>query len=135
MSRHHPRTLLPVALGAVAVLVGACTSPDVRTNTVDTTTTRSPDTTTDPSSHEAIDLMQIPEDTSLEPGTYSVGLLHDDGPTRAIVEVPAGFNGRGLVIGSDDGDIAFWGNVTQVDTDPCLGGKHIVAGSTVRDLA
>ncbi len=41
----------------------------------------------------------------------------------------------GSVIGSDNGDVAFWGKVTQVDTDPCLGGKHVAAGTSVHDLA
>ncbi len=49
--------------------------------------------------------------------------------------MPEGYVGGGPVIGSDDGDIAFWGTVTQVDTDPCLGGKHIGAGTSVHDLA
>jgi hypothetical protein len=31
--------------------------------------------------------------------------------------------------------MAFWGKVTQVNTDPCLGGKHVGAGTSVRDLA
>ena len=48
--------------------------------------------------------------------------------------MPEGYVGGGPVIGSDDGDIAFWGNVTQVDTDPCLGGKHVWAGTSVHDL-
>jgi hypothetical protein len=134
MSHHHPLRLWSVALAA-AVLAGACTSTDATTNTPDKTTAPSSDSPTTPSSHEAIDLMQIPEGTPLEPGTYSVGLLYDDGPTRAIVNVPEGYHAGGPVIGSGHGDIAFWGTVTQVDTDPCLGGKHIGAGTTVRDLA
>lgn len=85
---------------------------------------------------DPIDITQIPEDSSpLEPGTYSVPSLAADGTTRAIVDVPEGYSGGGPVIGSDDGDIAFWGTVTQVDTDPCLGGKHIGAGTSVHDLA
>jgi hypothetical protein len=126
MSHRHASTLWPVALAAIAVLGGACTSSDDTTNSVDRSTT--------PSSNAAIDIMQIAQGTSLEPGTYSVGLLFDDGPTRALVDVPKGYYGGGPVIGSDEGDIAFWGAVTQVDTDPCLGGKHIGAGTTVHDL-
>jgi hypothetical protein len=64
-----------------------------------------------------------------------VPFLAVDGPARAIVHVPEGYFGRGPVIGSDGGDIAFWGTVTKVDTDPCLGGKHIGAGTSVHDLA
>lgn len=134
MSHHHRLTVWPVALAAFGVLVGACTSTDATTKTADTTTTQSSGPPATPSSHEPIDIMQIPEGTPLEPGTYSVGFLVDDGPTRAIVDVPEGYVGGGPVIGSDDGDIAFWGTVTQVDTDPCLGGKHVSAGSSVHDL-
>ncbi len=135
MCHRHPLTLWPVALAAIAVLGGACTGTNDTTNTVDKTAAPSSDSPTVPSSAAAIDLTSIPEGTSLEPGTYSVGLLFDDGPTRAIVDVPEGYVGHGLVIGSDDGDIAFWGTVTRVDTDPCLGGKLVGAGTSVHDLA
>jgi hypothetical protein len=133
MSHRHAFTLWPVALAAIAVLGGACTSSD-DTNTVDKSTTPSSESTTAASSGAAIDIMQIAEGASLEPGTYSVGLLFDDGPTRALVHVPEGYYAGGPVIGSDEGDIAFWGTVSKVDTDPCLGGKHIGAGTTVHDL-
>jgi hypothetical protein len=135
MSYRRRLRLWSVALAAIAVLVGACTSTDPTTDAVDKTTASSSTSTTVPSSHEVIDVMQIPEGTPLKPGTYSVGLFADDGPTRAIVHVPAGYHAGGAVISSDDGDIAFWGTVSQVDTDPCLGGRHIRAGATVRDLA
>jgi hypothetical protein len=132
--RHRPQALWPLALAAIAVLAGACTGSDDTANTVDTTTTPSSDSSPVPSSHEAIDISQIPDGTSLQPGTYSVRLLFHDGPLRAIVDVPAGYVAGGPVIGSGNGDIAFWGTVAQVDTDPCFGGKHIRAGTTVRDL-
>jgi len=135
MSHRHALTLWPVALTAVAVLVGACTSTDATTNNVDKTTAPSSDTRTTPPPHEPIDLMQIPEGTPLEPAKYTLRLLADEGSTRAIVDVPEGYAGHGSVIGSDDGDMAFWGKVTQVDTDPCLGGKHVGAGTSVHDLA
>jgi hypothetical protein len=60
--------------------------------------------------------------------------LSDDGPTRAIVDLPGGYVGGGPVFGTDDGDVAFWGKVTRVATDACLGGSRPV-GPTVRDLA
>ena len=137
MTRPHPVTLLPVALVTVAGLVGACSSTgsDATPSTPDTTTSQSSAPPTTHSSDEPIDIMQIPEDTPLEPGKYSVGLLSDDGPTRAIVDVPEGYVAGGPVIHSDDGSIAFRGKVTKVDTDPCLGGKHIGAGTSVHDLA
>jgi hypothetical protein len=126
--------LLPVALGAIAVVLGACSGTDATTSNADTTTTQSAVPSATPSPDEPTDLGQIPEDTPLEPGTYSMELLFDDGPTRAIVDVTEGYVGHGAVIGSDHGDMAFWGKVTQVDTDPCGGGKHISAGTSVHDL-
>jgi hypothetical protein len=137
MTRHPPVRLLPVALVAIAGLVGACSSTgsDATPSTADTTTSQASAPPATTSSDEPIDIMQIAEGTSLEPGRYSVGLLFDDGPTRAIVDVPEGYRAGGPVIGSDDGDIAFWGKVTKVDTDPCLGGKHVGAGTSVHDLA
>jgi hypothetical protein len=130
MIRHPARCLLPV-LAAVSLQLSAC-SDDSTTTQPDITTSDSP---TAPSSDAPIDLVSIPEGSSLEAGTYSVGLLFDDGPTRALVDVPEGYVGHGQVIGSDDGDMAFWGTVTRVDTDPCLRGKHVRAGTSVHDLA
>jgi hypothetical protein len=135
------RRTAPTAVAALTALatVCACSSTDDTPNSdpSDTTTTQSTDIQTTSSPDEAIDLGQIPDDTPLEPGTYSVRLLSDGGPTRAIVEVPDGYSPSfgGAVIGSADGDIAFWGKVTNVDTDPCLGGKHVDAGTSVQDLA
>lgn len=127
------------ALAALAA-VGACTSDDNPSSDADTTnatTARSSDPTTAPPSSEPIDLGQIPDDTSLEPGTYSVALLSNDGPMRAIVDVPEGYVAGfgGTVIAAESGDIAFWGKVTKVNTDPCLGGKEVSAGTSVDDLA
>jgi hypothetical protein len=126
------------ALVALAT-VAACTSTDDAPDSGDTITTTTPSTDdTTPSRDDGpIVLAQIADGTSLAPGTYAVGLLADDGPTRAIVDVPEGFfsDFGGTVIGSDDGDVAFWGKVTQVDTDPCRGGEHVSAGTSVRDLA
>jgi hypothetical protein len=137
MSHRHPLPRWLVAVAAFALL-GACTGSDAGTDagpgTADRTTQSSDPSTTLPSDGPT-DLMQVPEDTPLEPGAYSVGLLFDDGSTRAVVDVPEGFVGHGAVIGSDDGDVAFWGRVTKVDTDPCLGGKRVPAGTSVRDLA
>jgi hypothetical protein len=133
MIRHPARCLLPV-LAAVSLQLSAC-SDESTTTTQSTPDITTSDASTAPSSDATIDLTSLPEGTALEPGTYSVGLLFDDGPRRAIVDVPEGYVGHGPVIGSEDGDIAFWGTVTQVDTDPCLGGKRIGAGTSVHDLA
>jgi len=135
MTRHRLSPLWPVALATCAVVLGACTNTDPTTEADDTPTAQPSDSPTATTSHAVTDLMEVPEDTALEPGTYSVGLLFADGPTRAVVDVPLGYHGGGPVIGSAGGDIAFWGSVTKVDTDPCLGGKHIGAGTSVHDLA
>jgi hypothetical protein len=131
------RRTAAAASAALAALAAVCACTNSATRAGDTTTTQSSGSATTHSSDEPIDLKQIAEGSALEAGTYAVGLLSDDGPTRAIVNVPKGYisDFGGTVIGSDGGDIAFWGKVTQVDTDPCLGGKHIGAGSSVHDLA
>jgi hypothetical protein len=127
------------ALAALAT-IGACTSTDDTTSPDDTTTTQTTqpsNSTTTPPPDEPIDISRIPEDTPLEPGTYSMPFLNGDETMRAIVDVPDGYTNFFSIIGSDDGDgdMAFWGKVTQVDTDPCLGGKHVRAGTSVHDLA
>ena len=140
MSRRHARTPWPVALAAIAVLVVACTGTDANTDTADKTADK---TTTQPSDSPTAPLVPRGDRHHADPrrharwipGAYSVGLLLDDGPTRAVVHVPEGYHGGGPVIGADDGDVAFWGRVTRVDTDPCLGGKKVGAGTTVHDLA
>jgi hypothetical protein len=123
------------ASAAALAALGACGSDDSSTGTAGAPGTHPSDSTAGQRADEPIDITRIPEDTSLEPGTYSMPLLSGDGATRAIVEVPGGYTNHFSVIGSDDGDLAFWGSVTQVDTDPCLGGKHVGAGTSVHDLA
>lgn len=137
MTRHPAVTLLPVVLLAMAGLVSACssTSTHAPTSMAGTKTSQSSAPPTTPASDEPVDTMQIPGGTPLEPGTYAVEFLPDDSPTRAIVDVPEGYVAHGPVISSEDGSITFRRTVTQVDTDPCLGGKHIGAGTSVHALA
>jgi hypothetical protein len=132
------------ALAALATLC-ACTSTDATTSPAVKTTTQPSDDPTTAAPGKPIDITQIPAETPLEPAKYSMPLLLGNGPMRAIIDVPEGYAAwpGGRVIGSavdeakpdDYGDIAFWGRVTQVDTDPCLGGRHVTAGTTVHDLA
>jgi hypothetical protein len=128
------RRTAAVAL-ALAALAGvtACGSDESPTNAADPTIVPSSDPPTS-SADQPIDITRIPVGTPLEPGTYSMPFLHGNGATRAIVEVPDGYTNHHAVIGSGEGDLAFWGKVTQVDTDPCLGGKHVGAGASVHDL-
>jgi len=125
-----------VAAALIALAsVTACTSNDSTTSASHPPPTRSSEPSTTDSSDEPIDIARVPEDATLEPGTYSMPFLNGDETTRAIVDVPDGYTNHFSVISSDDGDLAFWGSVTQVDTDPCLGGKHVAAGTSVHDLA
>jgi hypothetical protein len=123
------------ALATVCACTSASTDPATRGDADGPTTTQTSQTL--PDADGPIDLAQIPDGTALEPGTYSVGLLHYDGSTRAIVDLPDGYSSDfgGSVIGSDGADVAFWGAVTRVDTDPCLGGRRVAAGVSVHDLA
>jgi hypothetical protein len=122
---------------AFAALAGAsgCSGDDDRSSAA-TTTSQSSDSTppSDEPIDEPIDLMKVAEGTTLEGGTYAIGLLHADGTERVVIDVPAGYVGGGPVIGSPNGDAAFWGSVTTIDTDPCLRGRHVDAGTSVRDL-
>jgi len=125
-------TVTSLAAGAVAAIVLGTVQLGATHHSPTPPTNGSVDNGSHPTN-----LIQVPDGTPLEPGKYSMVFLHDDGPSRAIVDVPEGYvpSFGGTVIGSDNADMAFWGNVTQVDTDPCLGGKHISAGTSVHDLA
>jgi hypothetical protein len=122
-----------LALAALAS-VTACGSGDSRPNAAEPTTLPSSDPPSSASSDEPIDLAGIPDDALLQPGTYSMPFVTGAGTTRAVVDVPDGYTNHVSVIGSDEGDLAFWGSVTKVDTDPCLGGRHVAAGTSVHDL-
>ena len=136
---HHDQTplLLPVALGAIAVLLGACSGTDA---TIE---------------HRRHDSHAVVPHNARRPTNRSTSCRSPRAPSWSRERTRAGAplrrrsdaghrrRARGLpgllggwpVIGSDDGDMAFWGKVTQVDTDPCLGGKHVGAGTSVHDLA
>lgn len=138
MNRNHSAAFLPVAV-ATAALLGACSSNDGGTTAASTSATPS----SSPASHQPIDLAHVPEGTTLEAGKYLVPYLTGDGdrdpaegPMRAVVDVPGDYIGGGTVIqsASGNGDAAFWGKVTRVATDACLGGSRPV-GPSVKDLA
>jgi hypothetical protein len=135
--RRLVRRRAAAAAGALAALasVAACTSADSTANATHPTPTRSSDPPSTNASDGPIDIARIPDDALLEPGTYAMPFLTGDGAMQAVVKVPDGYTNHFSVIASDDGDLAFWGRVTKVDTDPCLGGKHVGAGTSVHDLA
>jgi hypothetical protein len=126
------------ALAALAALatVAACSSDNSTDGAAGSTTTQSSDPTMTPPADEPIPLDRIPDDTPLDPGTYEVPFLAVDSPARALVKVPVGYVSAfdGTVVASGNGDIAFWGKVTEVHADPCLGGKSVAAGESVDDL-
>jgi hypothetical protein len=138
MNPNRPVTLLPVAMAAIAALLGACNNDG---DTTAASTSAPPSTSA--ASDQPIDLAQVPGGTTLEAGKYLVPYLAGDtdrdpaeGPMRAVVDVPGGYIGGGTVIASSsgNGDAAFWGTVTRVATDACLGGSRPV-GPSVEDLA
>lgn len=136
------RRLATTVSTSVAVLatLAACADDESTSGSTDPTTApASSDASETAPSDEPIDILSIPEETALDPGRYLLPLIAGDGTTQAIVDVPEGyvafFAQGGAVIQANHGDLAFWGAVTQVDTDPCLGGKHVDAGTSVRDLA
>ena len=71
-------------------------------------------------------------------------LVGDDGPMRALVDVPEGYfssggwfidDGHGELAPDEFGNLSFWGVVGQVDPDPCQGNELLRPGPNVRDLA
>ena len=143
MNTNLPPPLLPVAVAAIAVVLGACSNNDTgaATSSTSASPSSSPSSPTAHSPEGPIDLTSVPEGTTLQAGTYLAPYLAGagdrdsaNGPTRAVVDVPEGYVGGGPVIESDHGDAAFWAKVTRVATDPCLGGSRPV-GPRVRDLA
>jgi len=142
MNPNRPATLLPVAMAAIAALLCSC-SNDADDDGSAAKTTPTASATTSSSPGEPIDLAGVPEGTTLDAGKYLVPYLlgGDDGDPakialRGVVDVPGGFVGGGPVIASSsgNGDAAFWGKVTRVATDACLGGSRPV-GPSVEDLA
>ena len=139
MNRNHPAPLLAVA--AIAVLLGACSSNDVADTATAPKAAPPSSRPTTPSPDEPTDLIEVPEGTLLQAGKYLAPYLAGEGDRdpansamRGVVDVPGGYTGGGPVIESDHGDAAFWGKVTRVATDPCRGASRQI-GPSVRDLA
>jgi len=141
MIRRNP-ALASAALAALATLVSAC-STDAAPSSPDPST---PDLSTSTAAVDQgfIDLEPISAGTALDPGTYGMPLIGLDSRMRVLVDVPAGYfssggyvidDGHGTLVPDEYGDVAFWGAVTEVGTDPCLGAKSVDAGTSVRDLA
>ena len=126
MHRHQLqlRALLPL-LAVLSLQVSACSDDSGNAD-------RTP-------ADQPVDMADFATDTSLQPGTYAMPFLQDFPDLRAYIDVPGdGYFawGGGAVVGDDDGagDIAFWGRVERVDTDPCGGGTRVGAGTSVQDL-
>ncbi|HET9842261.1 MAG TPA: hypothetical protein VFQ01_09675 [Nocardioides sp.] len=133
MTHCYAISRLSVAMATSAALLCACSHTDAAHPASQATTEPASSTPATAPPAEPIDITQITEGTSLPAAKYLVPYLHDHGPMRAVVDVPEGYT-AGVVIGAPTGDAAFWGKVTRVATDACLGGSRSV-GPSVRELA
>jgi len=140
MTRLPATALLPLALAAATVLLGAC-GDDSSIGAAETPTGGAASVET---SSEPIELNQIPAGAALRPATYAMPLIGPDGPLRAVVEVPEGYfsaggwvidDGHGTLVPDEFGNLAFWSAVGQVDPDPCHDGPLERVGPGIRALA
>ena len=129
-----------VAAVAAAALVGTGAFRDNRSQERPT----GPVSTSNSLGSRPVDLKSLQHSEPLPAGRYAMPIITVEGPMRAIVDVPNGyFNTRGWVIddGNDRlaphqyGDLAFWGGVDEVYTDPCGSERYVDAGTSVHDLA
>jgi hypothetical protein len=150
MTLHH-RALAAVLLAAGLGPLGACSDDSTGTDTTaaDSAATTSSSTpaaspTTTEGSTQPVDMMTLPEASSLEPGTYAVPLIGPPSALRALVDVPEGYfnpgpwvidDGHGTVAPDEFGELMFWADIDQVDADPCRRGGAADVGPTVRDLS
>ena len=139
MSHRRLRGLLPL-LAVLSLPLSACSggSTSATTQPGDGSPARASSSAAAPSA-KPTDLAQISTDLPLQPGTYAVPFLQAGRHVRAIIDVPDGYFAwaGGGVIGDNAGagDVAFWGRVDRVDTDPCLDGRRVSSGTSVHDLA
>ena len=118
--------LASAAVTAIAALA-ACSADS--TTAAPSRSTPSTEASTDTSTDGAtgpIDLKPIPAGDALEPGRYAVPFFGDDGPARALVDVPAGYfsaggwvidDGHGTLAPEEFGDLLFLaGDLGRVDT-------------------
>jgi hypothetical protein len=140
MTKHSTRGVVPL-LAAASLLLTAC-SDDTSGATQEESSSTPLSGATAPTG--PIDLKTIGAGTSLEPATYAMPLVGDDGPMRALVDVPEGYfssggwfidDGHGELAPDEFGNLSFWGVVGQVDPDPCQGDELLRPGPNVRDLA
>ncbi|GAA3653508.1 hypothetical protein GCM10022237_11680 [Nocardioides ginsengisoli] len=139
----NPRTTAPTALAALALLVAACSAtpaPEPISAPPGSASPRAPSTGGGP-----VDLRPITAGTALAPATYAVPLMGDEGPARALVDVPAGYYsaggwvidaGHGTEAPDEFGDLMFLtGDLGGVETQPCRHGGVVPVGPRVGDLA
>jgi hypothetical protein len=133
---------MPTALAALTILLSGCGGTDRSLSTAEPTTTSPPGTAS--RTARPMDAALIPDDSALDPGTYSIPFLFGDDSLRAIIRVPDGYfvhSGGAVIDAGNDiaepdvyGDLAFWAKVDKIDTDPCFGGTAVPAGTSVNDL-
>ncbi len=136
-----------VVLGAALAslfLVAACDdsgpSSDASPGTATGEVTETPDT-------GVIDLAPIGAGATLDPGTYAVPFVGEEGAEddpRALVEVPEGYfsaggwvidDGHGTQAPDELGDVMFVGTVRGVDTQPCGRGRLVGKAASAKRLA
>ncbi len=128
MNHHHLAGTAALAVVLTGAVLSGCTD-DAATPGGPNEAADSPSSpTSSATAGVPVDLEPIAAGTALEPATYAVPFLGEDGPARAVVDVPAGyFSAGGWVI--DDGheqlapeeygDVMFFGSVERVALDPC----------------
>ena len=140
---HRNAGLGAATMAALTALLGACSASTATHASTDSPTGRS---TGSPAVADGpIDLKPIDAGTELEPGRYAVPFWDDDGPARAVVDVPEGYfsaggwvidDGHGTLAPDEFGDLLFLsGNVGRVDTQPCRRGRLVKPGPGVDGLA
>ena len=148
MIRPDP-TSAALALSALAVLLGACSAGTTAVPTGTSKASSGPTSgpTAGPTSRGdgSVDLEPIPAGTSLPPGRYAMPFVGEEGPARALVDVPTGYysaggwvidDGHGTEAPDEFGDLTFFaGDLGDIQERPCRGDRYAPAGPGVGDLA
>lgn len=138
MIRHNPLPSTTAALAAAAILLAACSSD------VDGGTSPGEDPPTSSPPADLVQATRLAEvaaaDTLLAPGRYAMGFSSEQADVPlAVIEVPAGYSGRGdgyEISAEDDGFRHFdtW-TVAEVAAEPCGGTSWVDPGPGVDDLS
>ena len=137
MVRGSTTPVLTVALAAAALLLVACSDdPDTPASGEDVATPSAP-----ADQVEATLLTEVAASgTELTPGLYAMGFASDrTDPPMLVVDVPAGYTGRGdgYEISAEEGSFRHFDTwtVAEVATQACGSGDWVDPGPGVEDLA